>query len=814
MRGDNLLPRRTVLVSRVRRKGGSDSVETRVNGGRTVSVEHDEEFTAFVERTSPRLLTAAWMLTGDPGASQDVVHEALVRVYLRWPRLRGADPTAYARRVVVKLHTDRYRSRRPEVLTDGVLTDDVPLTPREHEARPVDLTKALRGLSAREREVVVVRHYLDQSERDTAEALGARVGAVQTTGSCGLAKLRAALDGDETPVVTDRDVIDLMDQAAMDPPPMRLAVTEVLSKGQARRRIRRMRQVGMALAAVVIAAVAWVGLGPSIDGALSEDATPVERVEWDSTVDFEADLNVEPIFTRPGFQGATVRRPAGLSEFTVHLQGAEPEVILEPVAGDLPPGVSLFVRGGMTLMVSEELYDAPSVVDLSWPQSGAGGSGVKVTDASAAIHVWVMDAPVEPVQVRDIYWQLPEQTVTSQGESVISESVEVDGQEVSIMVVESTGRWARRLSDESFGVFTAGDPDAVAMAGDGIVTVLPADARSPQFEVSGPLPAGGGGFEERERRLTPSVRFVGDYQLVWAALDDSDFVDIPFAVIDYDGAPTPAFEGPAEVETAVSEDGSVVVSAVGAAATVPKASADGFAATSRGPDGSGLVVVSRPTDLGGEDDPPGVRGLDAEPVFIAGDRLVTAYELDLWNTETTDVPGRPDLVAVQVQRGIPDRGVEIVPTVLFHTDAGLRWAGQPPPARHELDDGARITVSIDAGIGAWAAESDHAGHGLGRIGTTQVAYLESVDRGDEPATPTLYYAVLVLPSDVASSAVPIINRPGIDLDRVIVGEPVTVDIGDGLSLWAVSLNRPPGGTLDGLEEALVGVDLDGDGVAD
>ena len=80
----------------------------------------EEEFADFVRVVSPRLLTSAWMLCGDPHVAEELVQESLARVYVHWRRARADNPTAYARRVLVNLHTDRWRKHRREVLTDTV----------------------------------------------------------------------------------------------------------------------------------------------------------------------------------------------------------------------------------------------------------------------------------------------------------------------------------------------------------------------------------------------------------------------------------------------------------------------------------------------------------------------------------------------------------------------------------------------------------------------------------------------------------------------------------------------------------------------
>lgn len=156
----------------------------------------EREFVDFVRDASPRLLTTAWMLTGDPHQAEELVQEALARVYVRWPKVRTGTPLAYTRRVVTNLHTDHWRKHRREVLVDQTpeLTD--PRASSQH----VDLIRALQALPERQRQVVVLRHYLDRSEQQTADTLDIGVGTVKSATSRGLARLRTLMDGDESHV--------------------------------------------------------------------------------------------------------------------------------------------------------------------------------------------------------------------------------------------------------------------------------------------------------------------------------------------------------------------------------------------------------------------------------------------------------------------------------------------------------------------------------------------------------------------------------------------------------------------------------------
>lgn len=81
----------------------------------------DEDFVAFVSASSPTLLRTAWLLCGNAAQAEDLVQEALERVYLKWGRVsRGGRPLAYTRTVLVNLNTDRWRRTHRETVTDRI----------------------------------------------------------------------------------------------------------------------------------------------------------------------------------------------------------------------------------------------------------------------------------------------------------------------------------------------------------------------------------------------------------------------------------------------------------------------------------------------------------------------------------------------------------------------------------------------------------------------------------------------------------------------------------------------------------------------
>lgn len=152
----------------------------------------DGDFTAFASASGPRLLRFGVLLCGDRAQAEDLTQEALARVYVRWSRLRGDNPEAYARRTMINAQASWWRSpwsaRRVAVVPD-LAGPDAYASADDREM----VLAALRTLPARMRAVVVLRYWLGLSEQETAAELGVSAGSVKSQASRGLARLRDLL---------------------------------------------------------------------------------------------------------------------------------------------------------------------------------------------------------------------------------------------------------------------------------------------------------------------------------------------------------------------------------------------------------------------------------------------------------------------------------------------------------------------------------------------------------------------------------------------------------------------------------------------
>jgi RNA polymerase sigma-70 factor (sigma-E family) len=145
---------------------------------------------------APGSIRLAYLLTGDRGLSEDIVHDAFVKIAGRFGDKRGPDAFGrYLRRAVVNLANSHFRRRRVErayMEREGRHRQVLVTNPPELGTRD-ELRTALMRLPPRQRTAVVLRFYADLSEYETAEAMGTSVSAVKSSVHRGMQALRSEL---------------------------------------------------------------------------------------------------------------------------------------------------------------------------------------------------------------------------------------------------------------------------------------------------------------------------------------------------------------------------------------------------------------------------------------------------------------------------------------------------------------------------------------------------------------------------------------------------------------------------------------------
>ena len=145
----------------------------------------EQGFTEWAVGRERQLLRSAYLLTGDLHRAEDLVQEALTRVALRWSRLADSNPTAYALRIIARDNISWWRRRRDvptDVLHDSGVSDEPEIA--------LVVRRSLARLTPAQRAVVVLRHFDDLTERETADVLGVSIGTIKSQNAAALARLR------------------------------------------------------------------------------------------------------------------------------------------------------------------------------------------------------------------------------------------------------------------------------------------------------------------------------------------------------------------------------------------------------------------------------------------------------------------------------------------------------------------------------------------------------------------------------------------------------------------------------------------------
>jgi RNA polymerase sigma-70 factor (ECF subfamily) len=156
----------------------------------------DGDFEAFYTATYQRLVGQLLVVTGSLQDAEDVVQEAFVRACGRWSHVRDYQvPEAWVRRVALNLAASGLRRarRRATLLVRLGPAAEVPALSVE----AVALTRTLRKLPLRGRQVLVLHHAVGLSVQEIARELGVPVGTVTARLSRARATLARLLAAEE-----------------------------------------------------------------------------------------------------------------------------------------------------------------------------------------------------------------------------------------------------------------------------------------------------------------------------------------------------------------------------------------------------------------------------------------------------------------------------------------------------------------------------------------------------------------------------------------------------------------------------------------
>jgi RNA polymerase sigma-70 factor (sigma-E family) len=185
-----------VAVSRASEVGGRVSEFPAVFAD--LPADRDASITLLFQGYHRQLVGFAMLLVDDLATAEDVVQDAFLALHRRWTWLR--DPQAayeYLRTAV--LNGSRSQLRRRRVRADPSSAVPAPDQPSAEvsaadRAEREAVWAGVAALPRRQREVLVLRYYLDQTEAEIARTLSISVGSVKQHASRGLASLTSRLE--------------------------------------------------------------------------------------------------------------------------------------------------------------------------------------------------------------------------------------------------------------------------------------------------------------------------------------------------------------------------------------------------------------------------------------------------------------------------------------------------------------------------------------------------------------------------------------------------------------------------------------------
>ena len=158
-------------------------------GPDTLAALHREHYRSLVKLAS--------ILIDDAGACEEIVQDAFVSVFRSVHRVEDPDKLpAYLRSAVLngarsQLRKQQVRGRLRVVALDDVASAEAAAVRADDQRAVID---ALRSLPDRQRDVLVLRFYLDLTEPEIAATLGIAAGTVKTHVRRGLDTLTEQLE--------------------------------------------------------------------------------------------------------------------------------------------------------------------------------------------------------------------------------------------------------------------------------------------------------------------------------------------------------------------------------------------------------------------------------------------------------------------------------------------------------------------------------------------------------------------------------------------------------------------------------------------
>ena len=159
--------------------------------GAAEAVAVELTFEEFFELEQERVLRLLWMVTGSLHEAEDIVQEAFLRVWERWPKVSAMEsPTGYLHQVAMNVFRNRYR--RAKLGLRKAIGAEPPIDAFGSAEDRISVSSALRDLTPKQRAALVLTDLLGYPAEDAGRMLGVSGSTVRSLSSTARAAMRDA----------------------------------------------------------------------------------------------------------------------------------------------------------------------------------------------------------------------------------------------------------------------------------------------------------------------------------------------------------------------------------------------------------------------------------------------------------------------------------------------------------------------------------------------------------------------------------------------------------------------------------------------
>lgn len=157
--------------------------------------DRDAAFEAYFTARSGAMRGTAYLLCGDWHRAEDLVQLTFTKIYLAWRRIERREAMdSYTRQALVRTFLSERRRGWFRHESVGSPANDRVAPSDGHPEERLMLLEALVKVPPRQRAVLVLRYWEDQSVEQTATLLDCSTGNVKSQAARGLATLRGLLE--------------------------------------------------------------------------------------------------------------------------------------------------------------------------------------------------------------------------------------------------------------------------------------------------------------------------------------------------------------------------------------------------------------------------------------------------------------------------------------------------------------------------------------------------------------------------------------------------------------------------------------------